>query len=127
MGTVPRTSSSAREMAADPVAVRGGGCRARLLSPRGRPAELRPNDVALAWTPFPNPVAPGGSLSAPTARLALWDLLGREVTVLEARHGQVILPADLAHGTYLAQPQGRKRRRAPLLGSARRIVVGPVR
>ncbi|MGB1074396.1 MAG: hypothetical protein ACPGYZ_09905, partial [Flavobacteriales bacterium] len=90
--------------------------------------ELRPDDVASAWTPFPNPVAPGGSLAVPTARLALWDLLGREVAVLEARHGQVILPAGLAHGTYLAQPQGPETATgAPWLGSARRIVVGPVR
>jgi len=90
--------------------------------------ELLPDDVTAAWNPFPNPVAPGGSLSVPTARLALWDLLGREVAVLEARHGQVILPADLAHGTYLAQPLGREKATgAPWLGSARRIVVGPVR
>jgi hypothetical protein len=90
--------------------------------------ELRPDDAASGWTPFPNPVAPGGSLSVPTARLALWDLLGREVAVLEARHGRVILPADLAHGTYLAQPQGPETATgAPWLGSARRIVVGPVR
>ena len=90
--------------------------------------ELRPDDAASAWTPFPNPVAPGGSLSVPTARLALWDLLGREVAVLEARHGRVILPTALAHGTYLAQPQGPETATgAPWLGSARRIVVGPVR
>ena len=58
----------------------------------------------------------------------LSDLLGREVAVLTALGGQVVLPESLADGTYLARPEGWETATgAPWLGSARRIVVGPVR
>ena len=90
-------------------------------------AEL-PQKAPSGWTPFPNPVAPGGALDVPAERLRLTDLLGREVAVLTALGGQVILPESLAGGTYLARPEGRETATgAPWLGSARRIVVGPIR
>ena len=73
-------------------------------------------------------MAPGGALDVPAERLRLTDLLGREVAVLTALGGQVVLPESLAGGTYLARPEGRKTATGtPWLGSARRIVVGPVR
>lgn len=84
--------------------------------------------AAQPWTPSPNPVNPGGTLDVPAERLILIDLLGREIAALAARNGRVTLPASLANGTYLALPQGRETATgAPWLGSARRIVVGPVR
>ena len=87
-----------------------------------------PEPVAAGWVPSPNPVAPGGTLSVPAERLVLRDLLGRKVTALSARNGKVTLPSDLAAGTYLAQPQGRETTTgAPWMGSARRIVVDPLR
>ena len=88
----------------------------------------RPFETPSGWTPFPNPVAPGGALDVPAERLRLTDLLGREVAVLTALGGQVVLPESMAGGTYLARPEGRETATgAPWLGSARRIVVGPVR
>ena len=76
------------------------------------------------WTPSPNPIAPGGTLTVPAEQLILLDLLGREVARLEVHGDRVTVPAHLSSGTYLAQPKGLKTPTGdPWKGGTRRIVV----
>ena len=107
---------------------RSGGESVVRLCPPPIINATHPLPVRKGWIPHPNPVAPGNTMAVPAERLRITDLLGREIAVLTARGGQVVLPESLAGGTYLALPEGRETATgAPWLGSARRIVVGPVR
>ena len=102
----------------------GGTDAVRGCDPVVNGLEDRTPSPPFAWTPSPNPVAPGGTLTVPAEQLILRDLLGREVVRLEVREGKATVPDHIASGTYLAQPKGRETATgAPWKGSTRRIVV----
>ena len=84
--------------------------------------EIRP-DRLLDWNPAPNPVSAGGWFSAPADALWLIDLTGRHIARLDGFQGRFRIPHSVARGTYLLQATSNNTTGAPVLGSARRIVV----
>ena len=84
--------------------------------------EIRP-DLLSNWNPAPNPVSAGGWFSAPADALWLMDLTGRHIARLDGSQGRFRMPHGAATGTYLLRPVTQTTTGAPLLGSARRMVV----
>lgn len=84
--------------------------------------EIRP-DLLSNWNPAPNPVSAGGWFCAPADALWLMDLTGRHIARLDGSQGRFRMPSGVSMGTYLLRATSNNTTGAPVLGSARRIVV----
>ncbi len=82
-----------------------------------------PSQPQESWLPYPNPVLAGGWMTAPSGTVQLLDIAGRRLARIPCSQGRFQIPANLASGTYLLRPVTQTTTGAPLLGSARRIVV----
>ena len=109
----------------DPVAVRCRGCRAGVHTDHRRHRRAAPGGP-LRLDAFPQSGGAGRCPGRPGRAPAPHGPARSRGGGPHRPRGQVVLPELLAGGTYLARPEGNGDGR-PLLGSARRIVVGPVR